>query len=213
MSDTITDNIFENAGEEIVGDKLFEGEGDKENEKPESPFKEKDAPKRHSGRASGESVLTTIVTIGGGVLVNRRIDPGVGRVLQLESPLLAQRIDKAIANTFVDRLLQPLFRKGDDLEGLGAALALPIMVGIVERKPEMFPMMEPMMEEIIGTVLEEVAPLVRKSKTKRRAAARTLTDINEAFDIPRGEDPIKAVMGFLFMDSAEPTEKGEEQVA
>ena len=213
MSDPITEQIFETAGEETVGgDNLFEGEGEKGEEKPESPFKEKEKPQRHSARASGESVLTTIVTIGGSVLVNRRIDPGVGRVLQLESPLLAQRIDKAIAGTFLDKILQPLFRKGDDLEGLGAALALPIMVGVIERKPELYPMMEPMMEEIIGTVLEEVAPLVRKSKTKRRAAARTLTDINDAFDIPRGEDPIKAVMGFLFMDSAQ-TEGEEPQVA
>lgn len=155
----------------------------------ESPYLEETGPERYAGpRAAGDELIGMAVAAIGGIFVNRGIDPPVGRALILEAPLAGKKIDEALAHTWLDNLLQPIFRKADDFEGIGAVFALPVLVGLYERKPEWAPMLEPMMVEVIGTTLDEVAPLMRKKATARRRSARSVTEISEAFgmEIPRG---------------------------
>lgn len=202
MTDAITDQLFDSTNDEEVGG-LF----DSEDRPPENAFKEdaKPPPNRKAARSSGEGLLGTAIVSAGYLLVSKDIDPPVGRCLQLEAPLAAQQIDRAIAHTWLDKLLQPLFRKSDDLEGLGAVFALPIVVGLYERKPQWASILEPAMEELVGSTLDLVAPLMRAQKSKRRRSARSMTDINEAFDIPRGADPVKYILGgWIFQDSQNP---------
>ena len=205
MTDAISSQLFDSEQpDEEVGD-LF---GD-EQKAPQNVFKEDRYSPPTKLRSSGEKLLGTAIFSIGSVLVSRRIDPPVGRCLQLESPLAGKQIDEAIAGTFIDRLLQPLFRKSDDIEGLGAVLGLPILVGIYERRPEMAPVLEPMLYEVVGTMMEQVAPLMKKDAAKKRRTARSLADLNEAFNIPPGEkDPVAAVLGgYIFQDYVQ---EGEE---
>ena len=190
-------SIFDNATEEPVRiGKLTDddwkdvyGEDEEEQPTPEPPtsetfLNETKPPDRSGSRVSGEGVLTTVWMGIGSVLVSKQIDPPVGRCLQLEAPLAAREIDKAIAGTFLDRILQPLFRKGDQLEGLGAIIALPVMVGLYERKPQMAMMLEEPMKQVMENVLLDVAPLMRTEKSKLRRSARSMADIHEAFNVP-----------------------------
>ena len=210
--ETVTDTILDGA----IGEGTTDESGifDKEKSGPESPFKEDvdgKKPDRHAARASGESLLATVVIGAGTLLVNRRIDPPVGRVLQLEAPIAGQQIDKLIANTFIDKLLQPLFRKSDQFEGLGAVIGLPILVAVVERKPEVADILAGPLEEMVGTILEQTAPLMSKEKAKRRRAAKTI-NMEEDFGIemPRGADPSKFMLGWIFQDMIQA--EGEEEV-
>lgn len=180
---------------------------------PEQPYKEdvKPPPNRYAARATGEKLLSTAWFSLGSFLVQRRIDPPVGNVLRLQSPLAGRKIDEAIAGTFIDRILQPIFRKSDDLEGIGVIIALPVMVAMYERNPGMAPVLEPAMRDVLASTLEQVAPLMRAEKTKLRRTARSLADINDAFNIPRGADPIDAIMnGFIFADPGIPEEEPVE---
>ncbi len=200
MTDTVIGDIFSNASEETVNTENAYKSDEYEPE-PESPYKgETKKPDRKASRVSGESILGYGWIGFGSYLVNKRIDPPVGRVLQLQAPLAGKTIDDIIAHTWIDRILQPIFAKSEQLEGFGALIALPILVGLVERKPEMAPMVMGPLHDVLGQTLIDIAPLIRKKKTQQRSAARSI-DLNEAFDIPRGQDPIEAILaGFIFQD-------------
>lgn len=204
MADTLTDQIFEGASDEEISSNIFT---DAESS-PEAPFIEMEPPDRYGTRTSGEPILSGVVAIVGAMLVNRNIDPPVGRTLTLEAPLAGNAIDKVIADTWIDRLLQPLFAKSDNLEELGAIIALPIMVGILERKPEMSPIILPPLEEVLTTVLEELDPIIRKRKTKRRRVVKsTMAEVADTFEIPKGMDPIQAILGgYIFQMNQEENE-------
>jgi hypothetical protein len=207
MADSLTEELFGSEGQEEVDYKIFADE-----EPPEHIFQEdkdgKGRPDKYATRASGEGLLSTLVMGLGSVLVSRKIDPPVGRCFQFEAPLAGKMIDQTIAGTFIDRLLQPLFRKSDDIEGLGAIFGLPILIGIYERKPELGPLLEGPIREVVASSMDQVAPLMRKETAKRRRTARSLTDISDAFNLPRGADPVDAMMGFIFQDMIPP--EGEE---
>jgi hypothetical protein len=214
----MTDNLYEGAEKlddvEVEGttEKLF----DSGESTPTSPYKEdsdgKGPPKRIAKRASGENLLANALFGLGSLLVRRRIDVPVGVCLQIESPLAAAEIDKVIAGTFIDRILQPLFKTSDNLEGLGAIIALPIMVGTLERKPEMLPMLQPPIMDALEIVLTDMAPLMRKKKTRIRAAAKSL-NLNETYGIAPGQDATEVMFWKIFetMSGEEETPKNGNQ--
>lgn len=197
MADELTDQIFSGVGEEEVDTgSLYEGD----EPAPKEEWKEDKYTPPTKARTSGEQVLNTAFFGLGYLLVSRQIDPPVGRTIQFEAPLAAQAIDKAIAGTFIDRILQPLFNKSEQLEGLGAILALPVMVGLYERKPALAPILEPAMLEVVGIAADELVPVMRKHKAKARRNARSLSELTDAFDIPKGTDPRIAILGSFFRD-------------
>lgn len=207
MTDNLTDQLFSSETEEEISSDIFA------DEPAPSLYKEDKYGPPAKTRESGEKIIGTIIFGVGSLLVGKQIDPPVGRCLQFESPLAAKQIDVAIAGTFIDRLLQPLFRKSEQLEGLGAVIALPVLVGLYERKPNLAPAIEPVLYEVVATTMEQVAPLMRKERTKQRRTARTLADLNETFNLPPDvKDPVEAVLsGYIFQDfqGAEETNEAE----
>lgn len=184
--------IFEEAGEEEVDATIHRGgrwsDTFYDDEAPPEPDFQEDKvgkrPDRSGIRTSGENIIATAWFGAGALLVNKRIDPPVGRVLQLEAPLAAKEIDQAIAGTFLDKILQPLFKTADSLETVGAVIALPIMVGLYERKPALAPLLESQMKQTLVQVMLDVVPIMNKQKAKFRRTARQLSDVHEAFGIP-----------------------------
>ena len=203
MTDDITESLYQMEDSHIS---LGEEDSPFTEAPPEHLFKgETVPPKEYKQRYSGETFLSYGAVAAGTLLVTRKIDPPVGRCLQLEAPLLGQKIDAVIAGTFLDRLLQPLFKSSETFEELGAILALPVLIGLMERKPEWSPILMEPISQSLGSVLEQAAPLMRKRKTKQRSYARSMSDISDAFDIPRGADPIEAILrGFIFQDMQVP---------
>lgn len=180
MTDTITDQVF---GESEPETPIFV---DIDESAPDSPFQEdkKPPPDRHAGpRSSGEDFIGAGVAFAGTLLVSKRIDVPVGRCVQFQAAITGKKIDELIANTWVDKLLQPLFRKGDQFNELGAVLGLPILIGICERKPEMAPMLMGPMEEFVLTTLNEMAAMRKKTKLSTRRAVRT-SEIRDMLEVP-----------------------------
>jgi hypothetical protein len=136
--------------------------------------------------------------IGGFGLVNTRIDPPVGRMMQLQAPLAGEKIDALIAGTWIDNLLQPLARKGDAAADVMAIIAGPLLIGMVERNPETIPMVEPFLRQVVEVSLVEMAPILKKKKRDQRRAAAAMADINEAFDIPSDMNPFDAILSYIF---------------
>lgn len=214
--DTLAQDIFSSSDEEEVVDKLF----NKEDTPPDKPLYKEDGkppPDRKAGpRASGEDIIGGAVAILGTTLVNRRIDPPVGRIVQLQAPITAKKVDVLIANTFIDKLLQPLFKKTDQLEGLGAVVGLPILIGLFERRPEMGPILWGPMEDLMGATLEELGKSARAQKAKRRRAFKS-ADLANMLGIDESEmagmDPAEFMLkAFIFQPPEEGINNGNGNV-
>lgn len=181
MSDTITDSIFGANGGEVISD-VFETD----EPTPTSPYKEdqKPPPDKHAGpRASGEDIIGAGVAFAGTLLVSKQVDVPVGRCIQFQAAITGKKLDDLIANTWIDKMLQPLFKKGDQFNELGAVLGLPVLIGICERKPAMAPMLMGAMEEFVLTTLNEMALMRKRDKAKTRRVVRS-SEIREMLDMP-----------------------------
>lgn len=162
---------------------------------------------RPHGRRNSVAGLVTMAWGGAGMmLVRTNADPPVGRVLQFEAPLAGKKIDELISGTWLDVILQPLVSQLDKIEGLGALLAFPLMVGAYERNPTIGPMIEPLLREVIRATLTDMAPLLKKQQADTKKAAAAISDLNEAFDLGPDEDPIQAVLASIFT----PPEGGQD---
>lgn len=184
---------------------------DEPEEKPKED-KSKDEeikPKVVTARTSTQELVTLIWSGVGTIAQRSGFDPPVGRMMQLQAPLAGNKIDALLANTWLDHLLQPIARKGDAMQEVGAILLGPILIGLLERNPAAVPMIEPMLREVIYTSLIEMAPILKKKQRDQRAAARAMADVSEAFNLPPGADPFDAIMGHIF-GAGEQTESEAE---
>jgi hypothetical protein len=209
VTDEITDALF--GGGNATSDIYAEIE----DEKPvdNKPFEQPDRPIRTAERrTSGAPVLTSIWTYVGAGLVHNGIDPAVGRVVQFEAPLAGERFDSLIANTWVDRLLQPFFKKADAAEDLGALIALPIMIGIAERKPEFAAVLRGPAEAALMSILTDLGPVMAKEKNKRRRTVRAM-DLEWLPDLKPGEDPMEHLFAYFFTGGEVVPKEGEDEAA
>lgn len=160
------------------------------------------APDKHTPRASVASLVTLAWGGVGTALVQSQADPPVGRVLQLQAPLAGVRFDELIAHTWLDSILQPLAKQGDKLEGLGALILFPLLVGAAERNPAAMPVIEPILRQVIRSTLVDMAPMLRKQKADDKKAAKAVAEMNEALDLDADTDPITAILESLFAPPA-----------
>lgn len=175
---------YENAG---FGDGTVEDE----REKPPVP--------KHGER---RTPLADLLQFGWGglgtALIQTGADVPVGRVLQFQAPLAAKKLDEFLAGTWIDSLLQPLAKRADAVEGIGVLFAFPIAIAIYERNTELAPVMEPILRQVITATLIDMAPVLKKNAADTRKAAAAIADVTEAFEIPKGGDPIAYVLQSIF---------------
>ena len=125
------------------------------------------APQRRSARIPlGAGLSQLIGALGVGLIVTGR-DPGVGMALQFEAPLAGDKLDAAIEGTPVDRVLQPFARAGAAGKELGAVLALPFLVGLIERRPELYAVLK---EPLLRPLVVDMA--IQLEEAGQRAARR-----------------------------------------
>lgn len=131
-------------------------------------------PKRVSARlplASGLSQATLLAGIG---LIRSGRDVPVGKALIFESPLAGDRLDQAIAGTVLDKLLQPIARAAKTGKDYGGVLALPIVVGLIERRPELFPVLKPIMEPLVMDMALEMAQSAERTRAANERAMKDM---------------------------------------
>jgi hypothetical protein len=183
---------------------------------PEDPYAQQEVkpdevqPTQHFARSSGADFFTWCARGLGTVLIQSGKDVPVGRTIAFQAPITGNRLDKLIAHSWVDGLLQPLFRKTSELEGLGAIIALPLLIGMYERSPGMAPMIGEMLKPAVYATFNELAPILQKQRTEDRRVYRKVANLNEIFDLPKDADPFDAFMSAVFGQPEEPDSDGQE---
>lgn len=201
MSDTyLTDPLFGDVGDEPTPEETPGNTFDFTDEVKEDSPKEK-APTVHHARESAKDLITLLYGGFGTALVQTGKDIPVGRVLQFQAPLAGARFDELIANTWLDSLIQPLVRGADKVEGLGSLILFPLLIGAYERNPSIAPVAEGILRQVVRSTLVEMAPILKKREAEDRKAAKAMADLNDVMDfgdMPKGTDPIDAVLAAIF---------------
>lgn len=117
----------------------------------------------------------------------------VGRCMVYQSPIAGDVLEKLTKGTIIDKALQPFARRADELEAAAALFMLPMLLGMLERNPEMMPVLEPLIRDAIRVHLVAMAPLIKKERADAQALADTTRELFP--DAPDGTDPIDLVLG------------------
>lgn len=160
--------------------------------------KQERTPARLIPRTPAADFLSMVYGLVGTGLERSGKDIPVGRVLQFQAPIAGNQLDKLIANTWIDRLLQPLVSKADFMETMGSVVAFPLLIGIYERQPESALVLEPIIRQVIMTNLEAMVPVLKEKQKNERKTAKAIADLNDTFGIDKDSDPVDAVLATIF---------------
>lgn len=156
------------------------------------------APVRLIPRTPAADFLSMVYGLVGTGLERSGKDIPVGRVLQFQAPVAGNQLDKLIANTWIDRLIQPLVSKADFMETMGSVVAFPLLIGIYERNPESALVLEPVIRQVIMTNLEALVPVLKEKQKADRKTAKAIADLNDTIGIDKDSDPVDAVLATIF---------------
>jgi hypothetical protein len=147
-------------------------------------------------RVATDGVWQTAWTITGIALVKTGADVPVGNCLQFQAPIVGSIIDEAIANTALDKLVQPLAANGEKVKTISSVLALPVLVGVLERNPAAAPMLEPLLRIAIADHLIAMAPVIKEQRKRDEQYRKAVEELG--VDMENGEDPIETILASIF---------------
>jgi hypothetical protein len=159
-----------------------EPEGEMPKAAPQEP-REEAAPRRRKAKPTPPLLVRARIPLGGGLqqiigalgvgLAMSGRDPAVGMALQFEAPIAGEKLDQAIQGTPVDRVLQPFARAGNAAKDVGSVIALPFLVGLIERRPELYPVLrEPLLRPLVVDMALQLAEAGERAEKRLRAAQR-----------------------------------------
>lgn len=156
--------------------------------------------KRPRVRAAKRATTAPIMGLAWGglgrLLERTGTDIPVGRTMQFQSPAAGDILDRLIAQTWVDRVLQPFAEKVDDVEALGALFALPVLVATIERSPTAAVALEPFLRQAVEANILTMAPVAKKKKADAKKLRDLVADLDpELADQP---DPIETILQAIF---------------
>lgn len=154
-------------------------------------------PKRAGARASTAPIMSMLWGGAGTVLVRSGADTGVGRVMQFQQAMAGDVLDRLIQRTWLDRLIQPIASKTDDVEAVGALFGMLVLVAAMERAgPDAAQSMVPILREAVKANITAMAPVVKKRKADEAKFAKAVEDLN--IITPDGVDPVDAIIMEIF---------------
>jgi hypothetical protein len=135
-----------------------------------------------------------------------RVDPPVGRCLQMQSPVAGLILEDVVKGTFVDRALQPIARGEEKAEKIAALVAPPLLVAGLEmaqqlpdpqrkaREAILFPLLVESLvlsERVAGPYADQVIERATEDEPARERAAQLINAIfatpTVAADTPQPE--------------------------
>lgn len=169
-----------------------------------APEKAQKAPKSPRAKPLGlgrrkpaDDLLEGLWGAGGSLLAQTGIDIPVGRVMTFQAPAAGIILDKAIAGTLPDRfLLQPIVRKKDEAEALGALLGLPAVVFLMERNPTAAQTLMPLLRMALEANFVPMAQAAARQKKRAEANRKAMAELFP--DMPAGADPIGDIIEQIF---------------
>lgn len=168
-------------------------------------------PSVHTKRASAASLISFVWGGMGMALVQSGASVPTGRVLSLQAPLAGAKLDSILMGTWLDSLLQPLVRSSEKVEGVGALVAFPLLVAMWDKNPELYPVLYPIVRKVVESNLADMAPVLKKQQADQKKHVEAVADLSsvlEGLDVPKGEDPIDALLSVIFapVEQAPPQE-------
>jgi hypothetical protein len=145
-------------------------------------------------RSDTSGVWVTLWTAAGLGLVRSGADIAVGNCLTFQAPIVGDILDEAVRDTFIDTLIQPIAGKGKKFKQVSSVLAMPVLVGVMERSPAAAPMLEPLLRQTIREHLVAMAPIIKQRQKEEEQYRKALDELG----MEGGEDPIDAVLEAIF---------------
>ena len=147
-------------------------------------------------------------------------DVPVGRVLALQAPMVGDVLDDAIKGTVVDKVLQPFVRQGDRAKLIGAVVLPPLLVGALERNPELAPTLMPVLRAAMVPMLVEMAKAAKKAKADEKKLFEALDEVADSLPPEllaeakeRSMHPVDAIIASLFAPPPVPNPADNGHVA
>lgn len=155
-------------------------------------------------RKSTEGIWQLVWTGIGRGLIYTQADIPVGNAMTFQAPVVGPIVDKAIAGTVIDTLLQPLAGAGERFEDVGDVVALPGLVAMMERAPQLAPALEPLLRKAIRRHLAEYARMAKAQKREDEQYRKALDELG----VEAGDDPVDGIIAQIWAGAAEPSEAG-----
>lgn len=147
---------------------------------------------RKGARISTASGFSAVYRRIGDLLINSGVDAPVGRALVYQSPRAGDIFDRAIADTFVDKAIQPLAKKGEAIAEVASLAMMPVLVGMYERTGS--PAIEQMLRVVMVEHLEAMLPIIKAQREVEARHAQLVRDMG----LDPGDDAIGAVLREMF---------------
>lgn len=91
--------------------------------------------KKHHPRVRVDGLISRGWALLGGMAA--RVDPPVGRCLQMQAPIAGLVLEDVVKGTFADRALQPIARAEDKAEKVGSIVLPPLIVAALEMSQQL----------------------------------------------------------------------------
>lgn len=168
--------------------------------------KEEKPPKPVGRRKSAASLITGLWGGAGTLMANSGYNVPVGRTLKFQAPLAGTRLDDMLAHTWLDRFLQPLIGNVELMEGIGAIVAMPLLVGAINKNNALIqaPFVGDIFEQIVMASLEEMVPIEKAKKNRRKKSVKAMAELTEVFEFSEDVDPVEQIFNMIFNGTQAP---------
>jgi hypothetical protein len=90
----------------------------------------------------------------------------IARVLEVQAPVAGLILDSIIKDTLVDRILQPMAQAEEKGEVAFALIGPPLLVGLIQAKPEMQAVLVPALKEALRVWIDVAGPKIEIVKKR-----------------------------------------------
>ena len=128
------------------------------------------------------------------------VDAPLGRALTFSSAATGSAVDELVAGTVVDRVvIQKFAGTADKWEKFGGIVAFPILIALVSRNPQLYPVLEDDLREATLDVLIASIPTFEKQAQKERKAVDALARLKKVdARYANSDDPILLILQDIF---------------
>jgi hypothetical protein len=175
---------------------------------PKAPGEIRPSRPKTRGRTGRTSLSPagTVAWMGGAGVAMKAGEIPLGRTLQIQAGVAGDVIDRAIAGTRFDRIVQPLLGETDRLAEVGMLAALPTLVLYVSHNPDNA-MAASALEMVVRQNLHVLAEGVRRSKLEDRKLADTVETLT-GVGMDLGDNPVHAILSMIFAPVEAPAGSG-----
>ena len=135
------------------------------------------------------------------------VDGPVGRAVFFSAAATGSAVDELVAGTVVDRVaIQPFANYADKWEKFGGIVAFPILIALISKNPDLYPVLEDDLREATLDVIIASIPTFEKQAAKEKKAVDALARLRKVD--PRyaeSDDPILLILQDIF----QPTPQAE----